>query len=334
MKREIQLMLLVNGVIILFLAYLASDLISLLYDDAYKEALSDDDLATINYSPDGSPDRELLIPKLIHQTYKTVDIPEGWQAAQKSVIDLHPDYEYVLWTDEMAHDFIKENYTWFLPTFEGYPYPIMRADAIRYFVLYHYGGIYIDLDNGCTEKLDPLLTVPAWLRRTHPTGISNDLMGSVKRHPFFYRVIAELQKYNHNWFVSYITIMISTGPLFLSVMWKRYKRWGFPKGGMLRVLYPPKGEDHTKYFFFTVKGSSWHGGDAQFIMLMGRHWFICTILGTLIVLSLIYLQFRFYRWLASSNLKRFCRRLYSRLREFRTKSEGPHYQMLQPQSPV
>lgn len=38
-------------------------------------------------------------------------------------------------------------YPWFLETFDGYPYPIQRADAIRYFVLHHFGGIYIDLDD-------------------------------------------------------------------------------------------------------------------------------------------------------------------------------------------
>jgi mannosyltransferase OCH1-like enzyme len=41
-------------------------------------------------------------------------------------------------------------YPWFLETFDGYPYPIQRADAIRYFVLHHFGGIYIDLDDVCT----------------------------------------------------------------------------------------------------------------------------------------------------------------------------------------
>ena len=34
-----------------------------------------------------------------------------------------------------------------METFDGYPYPIQRADAIRYFVLHHFGGIYIDLDD-------------------------------------------------------------------------------------------------------------------------------------------------------------------------------------------
>ena len=47
----------------------------------------------------------------------------------------------------MARDFVAENYSWFLDTFDNYDQPIQRADAIRYFILVHYGGVYIDLDD-------------------------------------------------------------------------------------------------------------------------------------------------------------------------------------------
>lgn len=52
-----------------------------------------------------------------------------------------------LWTDADAREFIEKEYPWFLETFDGYPFNIQRADSIRYFVLYHFGGIYIDLDD-------------------------------------------------------------------------------------------------------------------------------------------------------------------------------------------
>lgn len=35
-------------------------------------------------------------------------------------------------------------------TYDGYRYPVQRVDAVRYFIMLHYGGIYMDLDNvGC-----------------------------------------------------------------------------------------------------------------------------------------------------------------------------------------
>ncbi len=48
-----------------------------------------------------------------------------------------------LWTDDKSRDFIATEYPWFLDNFDSYPFPIQRADAIRYFVLAHFGGIYI-----------------------------------------------------------------------------------------------------------------------------------------------------------------------------------------------
>jgi mannosyltransferase OCH1-like enzyme len=56
----------------------------------------------------------------------------------------------------MARSFIATHYPWFLATFEGYTYPIQRADSIRYFVLYHYGGIYIDLDDVSHPEAEPV----------------------------------------------------------------------------------------------------------------------------------------------------------------------------------
>ena len=322
----------VNGAIILYLVYLSSDLISLLYDDSEKYALLDKDLTDVEYEEfegDGthkSPDRHLMIPKIIHQTYKNETIPSIWKDSQESCYNLHKDdYEYKFWTDEDARKFIQSNYEWFLPTFDAYPYPIMRADVIRYFVLNHYGGIYIDLDNGCTSKLDPLLAYPAWLRKTHPTGISNDLMGSIPNHEFFQRVIDSLQKYNRNWFVSYITIMFSTGPLFLSVMWKQYNRLYLDSSDdRLKVLIPPtESNDHHIYFFTKVQGSSWHLGDAQFMFVMGKYWIFFTILSTALVLGLLYLQFLLYQKLARFGLLRRILRSY-----IKTENGEGNYELL------
>jgi hypothetical protein len=51
-----------------------------------------------------------------------------------------------LWTDATARLFIQTHYPSFLATYDSYEYNIQRADAIRYFVLHRYGGIYMDLD--------------------------------------------------------------------------------------------------------------------------------------------------------------------------------------------
>lgn len=277
MRRGTVIFLVINLLVIGFLLNACSTLISLLFEDGAADAIAPAEIPAPG--SDLIENRTQLIPKIIHQTYINASIPVQWKAGQQSCIDLHEDYEYILWTDEKSREFIKAEYPWFLDTFDNYPFPIQRADAIRYFVLVFYGGIYIDLDDGCNRRLDPLLSYPAWVRRTIPTGISNDAMGAVPQHPFFMTVIDQLQKYNRNWGMPYITVMYSTGPLFLSVIWKEYLGITRPLADHVRILMPDEYKGSQWSFFNITKGSSWHGKDAQTIFWMGKHWLLLTVAG-------------------------------------------------------
>ncbi|AHY78119.1 ADI_G0059580.mRNA.1.CDS.1 [Saccharomyces cerevisiae] len=295
MRKELKYLICFNILLLLSIIYYTFDLLTLCIDDTVKDAILEEDL-----NPDAPP-KPQLIPKIIHQTYKTEDIPEHWKEGRQKCLDLHPDYKYILWTDEMAYEFIKEEYPWFLDTFENYKYPIERADAIRYFILSHYGGVYIDLDDGCERKLDPLLAFPAFLRKTSPLGVSNDVMGSVPRHPFFLKALKSLKHYDKYWFIPYMTIMGSTGPLFLSVIWKQYKRWGIPKNGTVRILQPAYYKMHNYSFFSITKGSSWHLDDAKLMKALENHILSCVVTGFIFGFFILYGEFTFYCWLCSKN---------------------------------
>ena len=298
MRKELKYIIYAHVVLVIYLLYLSFDLLTLLHDDTFADALIDYELNSQTL------DKPALIPKIIHQTYKNENIPEIWKPGQQACIDLHEDYQYILWTDEMAREFISEEFPWFLETWDKYPYNIQRADAIRYFALYHYGGIYIDLDDGCERRLDPLLTVPAFVRKTIPTGISNDVMGSVPNHPFFLKAMESLHKYQRNWLVPYITIMISTGPLFLSVIWKQYKRWGIPEAGKVRVLMPENYKGYQYSFFAIAPGSSWHMSDANFIKSLANHLVLAVIGGFCIALAILAVEYLFYSFIISSFFKK------------------------------
>ncbi|KAK7888150.1 CSG1/SUR1-like protein [Exophiala xenobiotica] len=285
MRRSLLIFLLTTVIVVTLLLHSVSTLLSLLIEDASRDAIHRSEIPAPNSTLLDS--RPQLIPKIIHQTYKNESIPSHWLPAQQSCLKLHPDYEYILWTDKMSHDFIAKEYPWFLSTFAGYKHNIQRADAIRYFVLAHYGGVYLDLDDGCERRLDPLLSYTAFLRRTVPTGISNDVMGAIPQHPFFLRVMESLQGADRSWVLPYITIMASTGPLFLSVIWKKWmgehahldpETWV----GRVRVLMPSEYSKHAWSFFKEYKGNSWHGSDARFIFWMGKNWMLLTALGFLL----------------------------------------------------
>lgn len=254
----------------------------------------DEPLPTLKLDSLNDISGEPVIPKIIHQTWKTTEVPEGWKGAQQSCIDLHPDYEYILWTDEMSRNFIADNYPWFLPYFDAYPFNVQRADVIRYFVLYHYGGNYIDLDDGCRQRLDSLLYYPVWVRRTDPVGVSNDVMGSVPHHPYFELIIQNLEKNAKSYWLPYLTIMLSTGPLSISFLWEKYKR---------QLPNPPAFYDHIRvllerdykfsndsYFTF-YEGSSWHNNDAGIILWANRHLAYVIVAGFCLYFILSYIFF-------------------------------------------
>ncbi|BGO92758.1 hypothetical protein NBRC10512_007877 [Rhodotorula toruloides] len=217
------------------------------------------------------------IPKIIHATWKTDILPERWEKVRQGCIDLHPDYEFRLWSDAASRAFIAEHYPWFLSTFDGYTYPIQRADVIRYFVLHKFGGIYMDLDIGCRRNLDPLRYFRVILPQTIPVGVSNDLMFAEPAHPFMDLVIHNLITFDHTYGTNYPTVMFSTGPMFLSAvygMWPKDTPDGVER--QVRVLprrwygkNAPATEMEDSYFDHYY-GSSWHADDAGFITFLGK----------------------------------------------------------------
>lgn len=72
-----------------------STLLALLIEDGGVDAIQRSDLPSPNSSLIET--RPQLIPKIIHQTYKNDSIPEMWKNARQSCIDLHPDYEHMVY---------------------------------------------------------------------------------------------------------------------------------------------------------------------------------------------------------------------------------------------
>jgi mannosyltransferase OCH1-like enzyme len=224
----------------------------------------------------------LKIPAIIHQTWKSDILPWEeckspkssipkekcertylkWEIAYNSVKEMHPGYEYLFWTDKTLKKFIQDNYSWFLDTYNSYPHSIQRVDAARYFLLYHYGGIYMDLDIGCKRPLDPLRQFNVVLPATNPSGFSNDFLMSEPGHPFFKALITNLTYYNHYYGTRYPTVFISTGPYFLNHQYVNFKN-----RSDIAILPPhlyagPKNVTYLAHY----TGNSWHDLDAIIIL--------------------------------------------------------------------
>jgi mannosyltransferase OCH1-like enzyme len=98
-----------------------------------------------------------LIPKVIHQTWKDSSPPEQLISLTNTWKEKHPDWEYLLWTDEMNREFIRKYFPKFLLQYDSYKHNIQRVDAVRYFILFKLGGLFIDMDFECISNIEPLL---------------------------------------------------------------------------------------------------------------------------------------------------------------------------------
>lgn len=178
---------------------------------------------------DFPPDGVYRIPRIIHQTWKTDEIPVRFEKWIKTWTKNHPDWEYWLWTDDSARQLIAERHPQLLPIFNNYPQGIRRADALRYVVLYEFGGIYADLD------LESLMAVDSMHRKyscfvsqepyEHPildsnfeSLVINAVLGCRAKHPFMKLLMDNLPAFSHMW-----DVLDSTGPHFVTLHYRKFK---------------------------------------------------------------------------------------------------------------
>ena len=142
------------------------------------------------------------IPARIFQTWKSKTLPAPYAAWSKTFQSKNPGFTLELWDDHDNRNFIASEFPWFLKTYNAYPAEIYRVDAVRYFYLYSYGGIYADLDTECLRPLDPLLhRADVLLGRMGPSesfahSIPNAIMASKPRQEFWLFAISLLLEFS------------------------------------------------------------------------------------------------------------------------------------------
>jgi len=97
-----------------------------------------------------------MIPRIIHQTGETPDVPERFRGFQQSFRDLHPAWEYRFWDDAANEQLIADHYPEFLPYFRTACPAILKIDLVRLACLHRHGGVYADLECEPLRPLDPL----------------------------------------------------------------------------------------------------------------------------------------------------------------------------------
>jgi mannosyltransferase OCH1-like enzyme len=164
------------------------------------------------------------IPKIVHQTWKTSDVPprlRQWSDTWKGTL---PDWEYRLWTDASARELVVRKFPHLLRKYDSYPFNIQRVDVARMLFLIEYGGLYVDMDFEALRPIDELLDCSTVLacesrvdsqRAGRPLLVSNAIMASEPGAPFLLHALRCLPA---GWPPASVieTVLNTTGPYFLT----------------------------------------------------------------------------------------------------------------------
>jgi Glycosyltransferase sugar-binding region containing DXD motif len=172
------------------------------------------------------------IPTIIHQTWKTNSIPSEYAPWVKSWITHHPDWTYMFWTDVANRAFIEKEYPEHLHMYDSYPKNIQRVDFVRVLYMYHYGGLYVDLDFECYRSHASLLADRSLILASEPVEhaklqkrnrmLCNAWMASVPKHPFWLAVLHEMHTRSYSQ-----SVLSSTGPILLDDIFTYVYRQGY-----------------------------------------------------------------------------------------------------------
>jgi mannosyltransferase OCH1-like enzyme len=172
------------------------------------------------------------VPKIVHLTWKTEMIPgmaEHWLRQWEKT---NPDWQVWFWTDEYLEKFMNKFKRYI--DFDRYDQAISKADVVRYFILYEYGGVYADLDVEPLASLNPLVDAYSCILSQEPDEHAkllrphymnsfdilacNAIMMCRPRHPYFKFILENLQRK----FETESDVIEQTGPSMVARIHEEY----------------------------------------------------------------------------------------------------------------
>ena len=123
-----------------------------------------------------------MIPKIIHYCWLSNDpYPEELVRCMETWKQRLPDYEFMLWNFD---SFEKSSSKWVEQAFDNKKYAF-AADYIRLFAVYHYGGIYMDMDIEVLKSFNDLLDSDLMMayENDEKSGIEAGCFGAEKNNP-------------------------------------------------------------------------------------------------------------------------------------------------------
>ena len=155
-----------------------------------------------------------LIPKYIHQTYKSwAQVPNEMKLSISKMREINSNYQYFFYDDNEILQFLHRFYPSKIDLYLRIDpsYGACRADYFRYLVMYQIGGIYLDIKSSYFGSFDDKLFPDDELLLSHwdisdgnqignhsKYGIANEFQNwhliCVPKHPILKNVIDKVEK--------------------------------------------------------------------------------------------------------------------------------------------
>ena len=141
------------------------------------------------------PSYEQKIPFRIMQTFRCAKVGPKVKRNVQNLLRFNAEYSYLLVTDEDAVRLIDENFP--LAVRKAWDFlsaGAAKGDLVRYCMLYHYGGVYLDMDSTFVMPLREIVDRDAsFYIGLEPDGASpvNWAMMFVAQHPLVLKLLRE-----------------------------------------------------------------------------------------------------------------------------------------------
>lgn len=174
------------------------------------------------------PSKQPLIPKIIHQIWLGGELPQRFKHFCATWKEVHPDWEYKLWTDDDIEEFGLEC----IDVYKASKNYGMKSDILRCEVLKRYGGVYVDTDFGAIQRLDPFIYANDFFAgMPDQKSICNAIIASAPNHPVINAMLDSIKTLKNPG----KDIFSETGPILLTKKVMKYLK-ETPKHRM--CIYP------------------------------------------------------------------------------------------------
>ncbi len=209
---------------------------------------------------------------------------------EETWINKNPDWFHVVWDTRRSRELVKNCYPQHQELYDGYRWEIQRCDAVRYFFLHRYGGLYADMDYVChkpwtdvvVEYPNNLYLVETPNKMSDALHVSNSLMfSSVHNHTFWNRLFIEMERWKEVpvYYSRHLEIMYTTGPGILNKTFNNYRRFDKLSSYPAKLFHPygitaeNLGAGRTTgYYAVHIGKGSWEGQDSKLALFIYLHW--------------------------------------------------------------